>query len=308
MIICILILLFSLFLLVISISKLKQASSIQIKRAEEQNILNTQLENSKVELESIKNNLDELSKVKFDLYTEIAKKQQELEDSFSSQRLKLEYEMQNAAAAYADLLERDYISAENKYKNGIDILNAEKIKTEDELRKIKDTLTAASAAMLREKQKEDQLNFYRIKLADSESKDIEKINNFKPQLINSRILSMYVWSNFFKKEFDSLCERLQADGACGIYKIENIKTKQVYIGQSVNIKRRWSEHIKCGLGIDTPSNNKLYKAMLETNPSDFTFEIIERCSRDELDEKERFWINMYKADTIGYNSNKGVYK
>ena len=29
----------------------------------------------------------------------------------------------------------------------------------------------------------------------------------------------------------------------GIYKIENTKNNNVYIGQSTNIERRWSEHL-----------------------------------------------------------------
>lgn len=50
---------------------------------------------------------------------------------------------------------------------------------------------------------------------------------------------------------------------CGIYKITNQKTNQCYIGQSVDISKRWKDHVKCGLGIDTPTNNKLYQSMNE---------------------------------------------
>jgi hypothetical protein len=51
-----------------------------------------------------------------------------------------------------------------------------------------------------------------------------------------------------------------------------------YIGQSVNIKERFREHIKCGLGIGT-SNNKLYSAMKREGVENFIFEIIETCDR-----------------------------
>ena len=50
--------------------------------------------------------------------------------------------------------------------------------------------------------------------------------------------------------------------------------------------KRWKDHAKCGLGIDTPASNKLYKAMLEDGLYNFSFELLEKCSRDELNEKE----------------------
>ena len=50
---------------------------------------------------------------------------------------------------------------------------------------------------------------------------------------------------------------------CGIYKITNQKTNMCYIGQAADVAKRWKDHAKCGLGIDTPANNKLYKAMQE---------------------------------------------
>ena len=67
--------------------------------------------------------------------------------------------------------------------------------------------------------------------------------------------------------------------------------------------KRWKDHAKCGLGIDTPSSNKLYKAMLEDGIWNFSWELIEQCSKEELNEKEKFYINMYKSYDYGYNSN-----
>ena len=63
--------------------------------------------------------------------------------------------------------------------------------------------------------------------------------------------------------------------------------------------------MKCGLGIDTPANNKLYQAMLEDGLENFTFELLEACDDKDLNEKEVFYIQLYNAYTFGYNSNKG---
>ena len=71
---------------------------------------------------------------------------------------------------------------------------------------------------------------------------------------------------------------------------------------------RWKQHAKCGLGIDTPQGNKLYQSMLEDGLWNFTFELLEECSREELNKKEAYWIQMYQSDKFGYNSTKGNLK
>lgn len=82
----------------------------------------------------------------------------------------------------------------------------------------------------------------------------------------------------------------------------------MYIGQAVDIATRWKNHAKAGLGIDTPANNKLYKAMQEDGLENFSFELLEECSRAELNEKEKWYISLYQSDQFGYNSNSGVGK
>ena len=66
--------------------------------------------------------------------------------------------------------------------------------------------------------------------------------------------------------------------------------------------------MKCGLGIDTPANNKLYQAMKKEGIDNFTFEILEECIPANLNEKEAFYINLYNSYNYGYNSNKGIKK
>ena len=77
-----------------------------------------------------------------------------------------------------------------------------------------------------------------------------------------------------------------------------------YIGQSVNLADRLRAHIKAGLGIDS-SNNKLYSAMKQYKVENFTYELIEECKREELNEKERMWIKYFQSERWGYNMTKG---
>lgn len=74
-----------------------------------------------------------------------------------------------------------------------------------------------------------------------------------------------------------------------------------YVGQAVDMGSRWKQHIKRGLGAETPTRNKLYPAMAEFGLTSFTFELIEECDRDNLDEKEDFWQDYYHAKDFGYS-------
>ena len=93
---------------------------------------------------------------------------------------------------------------------------------------------------------------------------------------------------------------------CGIYKITNQQTGECYIGQARDIRRRFAEHAKAGLGIDTPQGNQLYKAMLEYGLDIFSFELLLECKPEELNEKEKYFIELYNSDAIGYNISRGV--
>lgn len=75
----------------------------------------------------------------------------------------------------------------------------------------------------------------------------------------------------------------------GIYKLTNLLNQKSYIGQAVDVGSRWKDHVKAGLGIDTP-NNKLYAAMLKDGVENFSFELLEECERSELNNRETYWI------------------
>ena len=111
------------------------------------------------------------------------------------------------------------------------------------------------------------------------------------------------------KQMTTLCNNvLGANVVCGIYKITNLKTGLCYIGQAVDVAKRWKDHVKCGLGIDTPAQNKLYQAMKKDGIMNFTFELLETCERNLLNEKEKFYIDLYQSYDYGYNSNTGISK
>lgn len=224
---------------------------------------------------------------------------------------------QDAFNNYLKILENEYDKKEKEYNllcQNLDnayekqqILILEEInKNKAELDKIKSTRAAAIDAQRKEKEIKEKLSFYCLNLSKTDIQDIQKLEDLKPSLHNQRILSMLIWSTFFQKQMTALCNNvLGTNTIIGIYKITNQKNNMCYIGQSTDIANRWKQHAKCGLGIDTPPANKLYKAMIEEGIWNFSWELLEQCSREELDEKEKFYINLYQSYEFGYNSNTG---
>lgn len=51
--------------------------------------------------------------------------------------------------------------------------------------------------------------------------------------------------------------------------------------------------------------NQLYAAMRRDGVWNFSFELLESCSPEDLDVKERQFIDLYSADTVGLNSKRG---
>lgn len=85
----------------------------------------------------------------------------------------------------------------------------------------------------------------------------------------------------------------------GIYKITYNKDGRCYIGQSINIEHRLKEHKNC------EGQSYIHNAIKKYGLSNFTFEVIEECSRQELDEKECYWIKFYNSYENGFNQTKG---
>lgn len=91
----------------------------------------------------------------------------------------------------------------------------------------------------------------------------------------------------------------------GIYEILNKVNGKRYIGQSISIKDRLSNH-KCQLTRVTRSkdcNRHLYNAVSKYGIRSFSFSIIEECIADKLDERELHWIKYFNTTNrdFGYN-------
>ena len=221
---------------------------------------------------------------------------------------------------YEELLDRDYQEKEEEYDNLLkslqdsydeeqDDLLDEIAEIQSKLEHLRATRAAAIQAQIKEKEIKEQLSFYCLQPTANELDDIRALERVKPNLHQPRILCMLIWSTYFQKPMTALCNNvLGTTIVTGIYKITNQETDECYIGQAVDVAKRWKDHAKCGLGIDTPASNKLYKAIQEYGIWNFSWELLEQCSKEELDEKEHFYIDLYDSKNYGYNSSIGIKK
>lgn len=87
----------------------------------------------------------------------------------------------------------------------------------------------------------------------------------------------------------------------GIYKITKKENGKAYIGQSNNIERRFIQHCYKGEKARIP----LDVAIKKYGKDAFTFEVIEECSSEQLNEREAYWIKYYDTVKNGYNCSEG---
>lgn len=159
-----------------------------------------------------------------------------------------------------------------------------------------------------EEEKKNKIDFYRIKLTESEIEDIKKLKTIAEQLHTPTVLYKLIWENYYKSKFSELIGRIAPNKiGCGIYKITNIVNGKVYIGQTrQTFNDRLKTHVRRGLRAEPGTNNKLYNAMWEEGVENFTFEVVCQCAADELNEKERYYIDFFKSCEWGYNTQQGT--
>lgn len=94
------------------------------------------------------------------------------------------------------------------------------------------------------------------------------------------------------------------DVISGIYCIENIKNHKKYIGQSINIFRRFNSH-KSELRKGTHNNTHLQSAWNKYGEQSFRFYVIIEVESKELDFYERYYIDFFDTYKNGYNRDMG---
>jgi len=88
----------------------------------------------------------------------------------------------------------------------------------------------------------------------------------------------------------------------GIYKVECLTNGRVYIGQTTRLRERMYQQ-RYYLNRNESHHPLLQEDWDKYGEKSFEFKIVEYCK--DLDKKERYWIEHYKAFEEGYNTTTG---
>jgi len=84
----------------------------------------------------------------------------------------------------------------------------------------------------------------------------------------------------------------------GIYKITS-PSKKIYIGQSVNIKKRFKTY----KNLYCINQTKLYNSLKKYGFEKHKFEILQECEKEQLNELEVYYVELYQSLDSKYGLN-----
>ena len=252
--------------------------------AKQQELRNSLKDSEKYADEYYKKNI-ELATEKLNASLErMAEKYQKDEEAYAQEYLK-------TVKDYADEFTSTFVQKQ-----------AELEQLENAIAGLRSTVSAAVEASKRNLEEKTKQDFYRPQLPAADVLEIKKLREVIPYLRDKEALNKVIWKVYYEKPYTDLVGRVIGNKVItGIYKLTNIQNGMCYVGQAVDIADRWKTHIKRGVGAEAGGRNKLYPVMYEIGPENFTFEVIEKCSREQLNAREDYWQDYFKAKEFGYS-------
>ena len=283
---------------------------IQLKR----NKLESDFKVSETELNGILRQLEALLKEKEKRYNEV---NQDLEtykkgkineiDSAGAEYEKRKRLLIDASIVQYRKLKIDEANSQLEQKQFyINSLEEQINKVQTELEEERTKRAAINEEIRRQREVEEQQDFYRIQLDPNDKDDVEILRSVAPRLRHPEAINKVIWSGYYQKPLAELRKRLLPNGdVSGVYKITRLKSGEIYIGQTTSVDKRWQEHVKSALGVRTLASSQLHRVMRSDGLENFTFELLEEVPKDKLRERESYYIDFYDSKTYGLNSVTG---
>lgn len=216
-------------------------------------------------------------------------------------RVREDYEQAKLAA------EQEYISTIGEYSEQMNTLMDSKEQDLETLnKKIQDAQTIVQAINEEKRRTEAEQSLYMLSVTADDLTEIKALRDVSKTFRDATPVNKLIWSLYYQKPYKTLVTTYLGDEkVCGIYSITDTIDGKRYVGQSVDVANRWSDHIKRGLGADKGTDTKLYAAMKSHGVENFKFELLEKVPRERLNEQEKFWIGFFDTATTGLNTTKG---
>ena len=200
-------------------------------------------------------------------------------------------------------LQKEQIEQVKEQKEDL-LKDIETVKAELEVERSK--RAAINEQIRKQRELEEQQDFYRIKIDPKDVDDIKILRDIAPRLRHPEAINKVIWSGYYQKPLAELRKRLLPNGdvSC-VYMATRMKTLEMYIGQTTSFDKRLQEHTRSALGIGTLASSMLHKKMYEDGPEQFLWQILEVVPKDKLRERESYYIDFYKSNKFGLNTLSG---
>lgn len=250
------------------------------------------------------NNLTEnkLKEIDVSLENQRQRRQEELDQTFEETKQKY------------DLMVQDKIKESEEELNALLIAsNEEKRKMDEETEMYQREVAYWERTWLSilepikryEKTKQERL-FYTIQVPEEYHEDIEfLLTTVAAKVQHPDIISKLVWAEYVKPYLDDTFKRIEIKAEPGIYKLTNINNNKSYVGKSTNVKTRIADHFKSSVGIKSIADQAVHHAILKDGFWNWQIEVLTYCDKDELSEREKYYIGFFKTQEYGYNKTGG---
>ena len=295
--------------------------NIADKKKQEQ-LLDSNLQNINRQLHIAKTNLEEYKSSMKAMADEQLKDYETTQRASIDLQIETQKQLQNAELEKQrqDILKKIDAEANEKMQSAQNTYEETQIKfaeqTEDANNKLKFILqqieeysnkqAAINEAIMRQRELEEQTDFYRVCLDENSLADIQLLIATKKNLKKPEFLDKLIYDSYVAKPVLEMIKRVLNNSTCsGIYKITCLNTKEIYIGKSTDIKSRWQQHCKTAFNCGTIASSLLHTKMKQHGIENFTFELLEEVPKDKLSEREKFYIDFYETKEVGLNERKG---
>ena len=191
---------------------------------------------------------------------------------------------------------------ENLKKQMTEEYEKEKANFEQILQEYRDKQESIIKINKEQEEMRDKAKFYQLNITEDDIADAKALQSIKHLLHHPEILDKLIYKTYYEKPYTDLVGRvIGTQKITGIYKLTNTLNQKVYIGQAVDIAERWRQHLKRAVGAEPMTSNKLYPAMKESGPYNFTWQVVEECKKEDLTAREKYWIEFYEGQGYGYN-------
>lgn len=203
-----------------------------------------------------------------------------------------------------EAIDRRLVDETKRVEEELERMNEEITETKQKL----DSAKALYQAVLKQEKEVDREDKPRIKITKDEQAIIDlvkgELTRSLPESFRQGINKL-VWEQIIRDATNDMIKSLTGgERVSGIYRITNTENNLSYIGRSVNISTRLSDHVRGAVGASSAAQQDIQREMGE-NLGDWTFEILEEVPREELADREKFYIDFYATNVHGYNKQRG---